>query len=105
MTLVSLIHVLEHVHNPVEMLSNVKLDMNKWLYIEVPDAEEFAYLEPNHDDFNSTHHWFFTPEHIVRLLTRCGFVVDSLHTHMTERGLSRIMVLAKKRDRCLKTES
>lgn len=103
--LVSLVHVLEHVNNPVELLSNIKLDSNEWVYIEVPDSTEFDYLDPDHDDFNSTHHWFFSPEHIIMLLKRCDFVVDSLHTHITERGLSRIMVLAKKRDRCLKTES
>ena len=103
--LVSLVHVLEHVHKPVELLNHVKLDMDKWLYIEVPDSVSFEYLKPDHDEFNSTHQWFFSPEHLIALVKRCGLVVDMLHTVTTERGLSRIMVLAKKRDRCSKTES
>ncbi len=98
--LISLVHVLEHIQRPDDFLREVSMDLGKWLYIEVPDAVEFEYLEPEHDEFNSTHHWFFSPAHLIQFLERCDFLLSSMQTITTERGLSRIMVLAKRKPRC-----
>jgi 2-polyprenyl-3-methyl-5-hydroxy-6-metoxy-1,4-benzoquinol methylase len=98
--LVSMIHILEHIHRPYEFMRNIAMDTGKWVYIEVPDSIEFEYLNQDHDEFNSTHHWFWSPRHIVEFLDRCDFTIHAMHTNVTERNLSRIMVLAKRKPRC-----
>jgi SAM-dependent methyltransferase len=99
MNVVSCIHTLEHVEDPEDFLCEIKdcLVDNGKLFLEVPDAREFDYLPPDHDEFNSCHCTFFTPETLMWLVQDAGFNVTDLHMVRTKaRDLSRIMLLAEK---------
>jgi 2-polyprenyl-3-methyl-5-hydroxy-6-metoxy-1,4-benzoquinol methylase len=96
---VSCIHTLEHVEDPESFLLNLGAVTQSGgrLFLEVPDAKEFDYLPPDHDEFNSCHCTFFTPETLMWLVQDAGFKVTDLHMVRTKaRDLSRIMLLAEK---------
>jgi hypothetical protein len=96
---VSIIHVLEHIRDPIKFLSKVRLsDMKNdgVLYIEVPDATEFNYLDYTHDEFNSCHLYMFDMSTLNTILRRGGFepyLIRSLK--YPERHLSRITALCR----------
>jgi hypothetical protein len=92
---VSLVHVLEHIEEPDAFLQKIKPVCKRHLFIEVPDAREFAYLPKEHDEFNSCHLWFFTLQNLITLIERNGFtVVEASRKFYPQRKLSRILVLA-----------
>ncbi|MFC1917404.1 class I SAM-dependent methyltransferase [Chloroflexota bacterium] len=96
--LVCAVFLLEHLANPIDFLTDIKIDMgpDAFLYLEVPDAVCFK-LKPQEDDiFNSCHLWIFTVPTLVRLLALGGFEVYSLRRIKTIRGHYSIMVLAGK---------
>jgi SAM-dependent methyltransferase len=96
--IVSIIHVLEHVVDPIKFLSEFKnrLRYGGTLFIEVPDALEFECLEKGNDEFNSCHLHFFTINSLVRMIESCGFKITDLHrAHYRGRNLKRIMLLAR----------
>ena len=91
----SLVHVLEHIENPDEFLKKIRGITKRHLFIEVPDAREFAYLDKSHDEFNSCHLWFFTLQNLITLIERNGFTVtEAKRMFYPQRKLSRILVLA-----------
>jgi len=96
--LVTLVHVLEHFKDPIGTLKDIKehdLKPNGTLFIEVPDAEEFEYLDKQHDEFNSLHLWFFTVGTLDRILRKAGFISYRFErVKYKERNLSRIRCLA-----------
>lgn len=96
---VSCIHTLEHMPDPEWFLKDVQMEYLKKggkLFIEVPDAAEFSYLEDDHDEFNSCHLIFFTVQTLMQLVESSGFRVTDIHKTVTKaRGLSRIMLLAE----------
>ena len=97
---VACIHTLEHMEDPESFLLDTRdaLKDGGKLFIEVPDAKEFSYLPPDHDEFNSCHITFFTPETLMWLVNGTGYKVTDLHMVRTnERNLSRIMLLAEKK--------
>ena len=73
--IISIVHVLEHLRDPITVLKGLTTRMIKGgkLFIEVPDPVEFTYLPNDHDDFNSTHLWFFDMASLYRLVEGCGF--------------------------------
>ena len=94
--MVSLIHVVEHIEDPIPFLRGIKSNVGTWLFVEVPDAKEFKYLSKNHDEFNSCHVKFYTKDTLTTIIERSGFKV----THITEkyykeRGLSRVLALCQ----------
>jgi len=95
---ISLVHVLEHIEKPEDFLplwceQSPLLNTDK-LFIEVPDAIEFELLDKNHDEFNSCHCHFFTPENLEKLLNKCGYqVLEMQDVHYKDRNLSRIMMI------------
>lgn len=94
---VACLHVLEHVVHPEEMLLSFHYDLNIGgrIYVEVPDAREFEYLEHDNDEFNSTHLHFFTPPSLCKLVESCGYRVTDMKMITTNaRNLSRIMLVA-----------
>jgi 2-polyprenyl-3-methyl-5-hydroxy-6-metoxy-1,4-benzoquinol methylase len=92
---VSLVHVLEHIAEPDDFLKAVKKVCRRHLFVEVPDAREFAYLPKEHDEFNSCHVWFFTLQNLITLIERNGFeVAEVSRKFYPKRKLSRILVLA-----------
>lgn len=94
--IVSLIHVLEHIEDPIPFLRGLKSNFGKWLFIEVPDAKEFEYLPKDHDEFNSCHVKFYSRETLTDLLKRSGYRVSYMDTqHYADRNLSRILTLCE----------
>lgn len=95
--LVTLIHLLEHIRDPIEILKTVKdhhLLNGGSVYIEVPNAKEFKTLDKDHDEFNSTHLFFFTPESLEQVAREVGLTVYSIRNiRYAERGLERIGIL------------
>lgn len=94
---ISLIHVLEHIERPDEFLKTTRQYLRKdgYLFVEVPDAIEFEYLPPDHDEFNSCHVVFYDVINLCKVLERNGFSVKHLtRKYYQERKLSRILILA-----------
>lgn len=97
---ISLVHVLEHISNPIKMLKeiNERLVKDGRLFVEIPDAMEFDYLDCEHDEFNSTHLFFYDTASIYNLLSRVFDVTDIHRVHHKSRGLYRILALCRKRN-------
>jgi hypothetical protein len=94
--LVTLVHVLEHIEDLKGFLGKAIRHSNEFLFVEVPDAEEFEMLGKNNDEFNSCHEWFFTFPTLTRLLEDCGcHILDATRKYYPERGRSRLLVLAQ----------
>jgi len=96
---ISLVHVLEHIEEPVENLKILHrhLKPEGRLFVEVPDAVEFEILYPTHDDFNSCHTHFYDIPSLCRTFHRAEFNVIDIHReHYEERNLYRIMATCKK---------
>lgn len=96
--ILSLVHVLEHMEDPVKFLeaqrNNVKLGGK--LFVEVPDAMEFGYLSPSHDEFNSCHLHFYSVDSLYKVLKDAGYHITDLHCERYNvRNLSRIMAMAR----------
>jgi len=98
--LVTLVHVLEHVRNPVEFLTKIRLNDLKddgWIFIEVPDSIEFEYLDQNHDEFNSLHLYFYNIANLDKVLQKAGFTTQIIQRlEYKQRNLSRLLALAKR---------
>ena len=95
--IISIVHVLEHLRDPVTVLKGLTERMIRGgkLFIEVPDPVEFTYLPNDHDDFNSTHLWFFDMASLYRLIEGCGFQVDIAERIRYEgRNLTRLRMIA-----------
>lgn len=95
---VSVCHVLEHIDDLKAFLTDVKSSMHdkSKLFIEVPDAEEFNYLPPEHDEFNSCHVYFFDLATIYRILTYYGFnIIHASRLHYQARNLRRLLIVAE----------
>lgn len=96
--LISIVHLLEHVRDPVYFLMQAAGNMedNGILYIEVPDASEFNYLVFDHDEFNSTHLWFFNPSTLYRTIRKAGFEPFQINLlKYQERRLTRTAALSR----------
>ena len=94
--IVSIIHVLEHIEDPVSFLKDLRKNMNKWLFVEVPDAYEFDYLDKDHDEFNSCHVKFYNRETLLDVLEQSGFLVNMMVSKFyNKRQLSRILALCE----------
>lgn len=92
---VTLVHVLEHITDPDSFLKSVRKVCKRHLFVEVPDAREFASLPKDSDEFNSCHVWFFTMQNLITLIERNGFqVIETSRMFYPQRKLSRILVLA-----------
>ncbi len=75
--LVSLIHVLEHLPDPVATLRTVRRDWmtpEAWLLVEVPSLLSHPCLEP-------AHLVAFTPKTLIGALEAAGFVAVGIKTH------------------------
>jgi len=85
--LISLIHVLEHLPNPVQYLAHLRQKMLKprsWLLVEVPNL--YA-----HDCFEVAHLASFSAHTLVETLKQAGFELVALKKHGAPR--SRLLPL------------
>jgi SAM-dependent methyltransferase len=96
--MVSIVHVLEHIQDPVSFLKDLKkvLHENGRLFVEVPDAEAFNELDLDHDDFNSCHTHAYDVSTLYQMLRKAKFdVVDIHRASYPERKLKRIRGICK----------
>jgi SAM-dependent methyltransferase len=80
--LVSLIHVLEHLPDPVEYLQRLRTDFlapDSWLLLEVPNL--YA-----HDSFEVAHLTSFSAHTLTQVVRKAGFQVMSLRAHGLPRS-------------------
>jgi len=76
-SLVSLIHVLEHLEGPVETLRQIRADLlhpEGWLLVEVPNF--YA-----HDSYELAHLSCFTKSSLTEAIKKAGFKVFNLEAH------------------------
>lgn len=81
-SLVSLMHVLEHLVNPVEYLARLRaelLEPSSWLLLEVPNL--YA-----HDCFEVAHQVSFSAHTLRQVLQKAGFTLISLRKHGQPRS-------------------
>jgi len=67
--------VLEHVEDPVGMLSKAAAHLKPggFVYVEVPDGEAAAAEGPNREEFFIEHHHVFSPASVALMAARAGF--------------------------------
>jgi SAM-dependent methyltransferase len=72
--------VLEHVEDPVAMLSKAARHLNPkgFVYVEVPDGEAAANEGPEREEFFIEHHHVFSPASMAMTAERAGFRVEAL---------------------------
>ena len=72
-----MIHVLEHVDNLSDILTQVKSYMHEdsLLYIEVPNSKDIDDLPKSHDRFMCQHDYIFSSKVSENLLLKAGFNV------------------------------
>ena len=79
---ISMIHVLEHIHNPVEYLENLRqnfLTGDGWLLIEAPNLY-------GHDSFEIAHLVAFSEHTLRETLNRAGYRIHASYTHGKPRS-------------------
>ena len=80
-SIIIMLHVLEHVSDPIEVLKAIheRLCEGGMLIVEVPDVHQAAstrkYLSSNY--FQKSHLWDFNENSLRSLLTKCGFEISS----------------------------
>ncbi|MDY6834977.1 MAG: class I SAM-dependent methyltransferase [Chloroflexota bacterium] len=102
---VTLIHVLEHMRDPLSFLRSIKandLVLGGLLFLEVPDPVAISHLVNNigdHDDFNSLHFWSFSVMALERMLRMAKFrPFVTRRVHYEKRNLYRIIMLCESLD-------
>jgi trans-aconitate methyltransferase len=87
---VSLIHVLEHIENPVHFLRKIAaLAPGANLLIEVPFFRDNPY-----ELFIADHATHYTPATLARVLAQAGYSVRSLHTDWIVKEISAVAVVS-----------
>jgi len=101
-SLVILTKVLEHVPDPLVLISEMALDLKPGgcLFIEVPDVIDFKNLEADDPRFFIPHIYFFSAATIGELARRAGLRVLESRTIVTHRGRSYLQVVLVKADAC-----
>jgi len=97
--MISLIHVLEHLQNPEEILTLFKNNVKRhYLFLEVPDAEyEGSVMKIDTFPWSSMgqHFWSFSENSIRLLLEKQGYQIISIehegNPHFWERSIENIL--------------
>ncbi|WP_292521931.1 class I SAM-dependent methyltransferase [Methanoculleus sp.] len=95
---ISLIHVLEHLHNPYEILGLLRKDLKPhFLFLEVPDAEyEGPVMEIDTFPWSSMgqHFWSFSAKSLCLFLEKQGYQIISFeregNPHYWESTMERL---------------
>jgi len=94
--IISLVNVLEHISNPIGLLKVIRKNVAMWLFVEVPYASEFSYLDKDSDEFNSCHLMFYTKKTLAKTLEMSGYKVKHMDArYYATRKLSRILALCR----------
>jgi SAM-dependent methyltransferase len=77
---ITMFHVLEHIQNPIELLTTIKNKLQKgsMLIIEVPSAHDILFNKYNSESFKNSTFWsqhliLYTKDTLYKLLTISGF--------------------------------
>lgn len=75
---ITCIHVLEHIVDPVSFLREMAADLNPGgtVFIEVPEIEDFVGWPIDDDRFMSPHFYYYAPESLQTVVERAGLLVD-----------------------------
>lgn len=86
--LITVVHVLEHLHDPRKTVSEFKglLKNGGMLYIEVPDLNVLTAR-----DYHIAHVWYFSEQTLSNLLTDLGFTIVNVRH---DRALRAFSILA-----------
>lgn len=98
--MVSVIHVLEHLHNPEEILALLKKNVKKhYLFVEVPDAEyEGPIMKIDIFPWSSMgqHFWSFSEKSLRLILKKQGYRILALehpgNPHFWDKSLENIVL-------------
>ena len=94
---VTLIHVLEHIVDPVQFLKEIKKVTGKALCIEVPDSSEFEQLKKGHNEFSSDHVYFYDRTSLDEIISRAGFEMCYVfYSYYNKRNLTRLTMTCRK---------
>ncbi len=93
--LITINQVLEHVLDPVDFLRDVRRDIapGGYVYIEVPDVEDFSHLSPDHDRFRMQHLWVFSKASLANVCQHAGYRVHFMDQQVTVRGKRNVLAL------------
>lgn len=96
-SVVFLSHVLEHVKDPTELLSELRRlsSRNAFLYVEVPNAFTYAWNMAQRGYANEQHLWDFTPLMLERIACAAGWSDVRIHLDPDQKRYSFIALLAK----------
>ena len=95
--IITLIHVLEHIEDPVPFLEKIRSITKNLLYIEVPDDSEFNNLDKDHNEFSSDHVYFYNLVTLLGIVQETGFnMAHAFYSHYEERGLTRLTMTCTK---------
>ena len=77
--LVTMVHIIEHVENPIAFLSRAKLflSLTGAVYVEVPSVEAFK-DGPGREEFHVPHEHVFSSASLSMVARRAGFVVQEI---------------------------
>jgi SAM-dependent methyltransferase len=91
--LVTCIHVLEHVREPLQLLRQIRerLSPAGWCYIDVPDAAQYSGV----DDFHVAHCSHFTAHTLALACERAGMVVQRVAPHRPPSLPPSLLLVAK----------
>ena len=94
--LVSLIHVVEHLDRPLDLLGLVKtyLRPGGLLYVECPSERDLQSLAPSHDRFMCQHDVIHSEQTLRRLIVSAGFRPTFTDTFVTRRRRNNTRILA-----------
>jgi len=67
--------VIEHIHdiNVFWEAARTNVHSGKYLFVEVPNIDNFKVLEITHDVFESPHLYFFSNKHVIAIANKHGF--------------------------------
>lgn len=90
--------VLEHVKDPVNMLSRASehLKSKGFVYIEVPDGEAAVSDGPGREEFFIEHWHVFSPTSLAALVSRAGFSLNIMESLIEPSGKYTLRAFATK---------
>lgn len=94
--LITCIHVLEHVRQPLELVEQIRERMGAGsrLYVDVPDVAAYASV----DEFHVAHCNHFTRHTLAALVERAGMVVRRISTHRPPTLPPSLLLIAQRSD-------
>lgn len=85
-------HVLEHLHDPIEILREIRglIKPDGLLYVDVPDAEEYETIY----DLHMAHIFHFTERTLTNIVERAGFSINYVEKHQPPHHPRSIRLVA-----------